>query len=163
VDRLYIVRHGIAVDPGTPGYEDDQRPLTPKGERQARKVGRGMRRYGVEADRIVTSPLPRARRTAELIAAELELEDQLEDADALRADQSAESIRGWLASRGEDRLILVGHNPAFSRLVGLLLVGPQGGSLCELAKGGVAALASGPLGGLRLDWLATPRLLRRLD
>ncbi len=35
---LYIVRHGIAVEPGTPGMPDDERPLTAKGEKRMRQI-----------------------------------------------------------------------------------------------------------------------------
>ncbi len=60
--------------------------------------------------------------------------------------------------------MLVGHDPAISELVGLLITGaivvPP---LCQLRKGGLAALSEAPDGHLQLDWLARPRLLRRLD
>ena len=58
--------------------------------------------------------------------------------------------------------MLVGHNPSLTDLVGLLITGDQGPPLCELRKGGVAALSADPDGGMRLDWLARPRLFRRL-
>ncbi len=40
MNELYVVRHGIAVDPGTPGIPDDERPLTPKGEKRMREIAR---------------------------------------------------------------------------------------------------------------------------
>ena len=61
MNDLYIVRHGIAVDPGTPGMADDERPLTSKGEKRMRQVARGLSKLELKLDRIVTSPLPRAR------------------------------------------------------------------------------------------------------
>jgi phosphohistidine phosphatase len=160
--RLYIVRHGIAVPPGTPDYEDDDRPLTPKGEKRTLQVARGLRRLGTKLDRIVTSPLPRAAKTAEITAEVLGLTDRLEADDALRAGQTADAIRDWLESREEDRLMIVGHNPAFEELVGLLAIGTAH-SLGELRKGGVAAFATRADRGFALDWLATPGLLRRLQ
>src|SRR5262249_33360692 len=108
---LYILRHGTAVAPGTPGIPDDDRPLTPKGVKRMQQIARGLRRLDRERDRIVTSPLPRARRTAEIVASELEAEDRLVIADALRTGSNAAAIRNWLRDRSEDRLMIVGHNP----------------------------------------------------
>ena len=160
--RLYLLRHGIAVPHGTPDIPDDERPLTSEGEKGVRKVARGLRRLGFKLDRILTSPLPRARRTAEIVAKVLKREAILEEADALGAARDAASIRDWVQARPEPRLMLVGHNPAISDLVGLLISGEVGPPVCELRKGGLAALRDHPDGGLRLDWLARPRLLRRL-
>ena len=46
--NLYIIRHAIAVDEGTPEYEDDsQRPLTDKGKKKMRLIAKGLRSIGV--------------------------------------------------------------------------------------------------------------------
>lgn len=156
------MRHGIAVPHGTEGMEDDERPLTSKGERRTRQMAQGLRRLKLKLDRIVTSPLPRALRTAEVVAETLEIEYLLETNDVLRAGASAESIRDWLPSRPEPRVMLVGHDPAFSELITLLATGRTGSPICELRKGGIAAFRDHPDGRLRLDWLARPRLIRRL-
>ena len=121
MNRLYLVRHGIAVPHGDPNFAEDDRPLTDEGEAHVRDVAKGLRRLGVKADRILTSPLPRAARTAELIAAGLGLSDVLEPDDALRADRSAESIRAWLKGRPEPRLMIVGHNPSLHELAQMLI------------------------------------------
>ena len=101
-----------------------------------RKVARGLRRLGLKLDRIVTSPLPRALRTAEIVADVLEMTDLLETADALRAERDAASIRDWLAARTESRLMLVGHNPSLTDLVGLLITGEPGPGALRAAQGG---------------------------
>jgi phosphohistidine phosphatase len=160
--ELYVVRHGIAVDSGTPGVADNERTLTPEGRRRMRQVGRGLRRIAIEPDRIVTSPLPRARETAEIVADVLRMTDRLEISESLTADREAAAIRDWLGGRSENRLMIVGHNPALSELVGLLAAGAAGPWLCELKKGGVAALSTRADGGFALDWIAPPRLLRLL-
>jgi len=162
MNRLYLLRHGIAVPPGTPDFPDDERPLTSEGEKGVRRVARGLRRLGFKLDRIVTSPLPRAFRTAEIVADVLKVTDLLETADALRAESDAASIRDWLNSRTEARLMLVGHNPSLTDLVSLLITGNQTPALCELRKGGVAALCTNAEGGIRLYWLARPSIFRRL-
>ncbi len=164
---LYILRHGIAVEPGTPGIPDDERPLTPKGRRRMREIVRALRRLGLPLDRIVTSPLPRARATAEIAAAGLDAEDRLETADVLRAGSDARAIRDWLRGRTEDHLMIVGHNPGLTDLITLLVLGGGAGSgppVCELKKGGIAMLQPACAAADRFDlaWAATPRLIRRL-
>jgi phosphohistidine phosphatase len=165
--ELYILRHGIAFPTGTIGVPDDERPLTPKGERRMRQIGRGLCALGLglELDLIVTSPLPRACRTAQIVAAELDLSDHLETSAVLAAGSDAQAIADWLRERNEDRLMIVGHNPAFSELVGLLLVGEVGLLAFELKKGAIAALSASPHTGhrFRLDWTAPPALLRHLS
>ena len=164
--ELYILRHGIAVEPGTPGIPDDQRPLTAKGQKRMHEIARGFRRLDLSLDRIVTSPLPRARETAEIVADELDAEDRLESADILTAGSDAGSIHTWLRERTEDRLMMVGHNPALSDLITLLVFGKKklGPQICDLKKGAIAALQPSASSPDRYDllWIATPRLIRRL-
>jgi phosphohistidine phosphatase len=158
--ELYLVRHAIAVDRGMPGLPDDARPLTPKGRKRMQQIAKGLRRLGLRPDRILTSPLPRALETAEIVADALGLADRLECIDMLRPDRDTPVIRDWILTRTDDRLMLVGHNPGLSELQGLLVAGLANPLVCALKKGGVAALASRPGGGFEIDWIAQPRLLR---
>ena len=49
--NLYIVRHAIAVEHGTPGYEDDsQRPLTDNGRKKMKKISRSLDRLGIRLE-----------------------------------------------------------------------------------------------------------------
>jgi phosphohistidine phosphatase len=160
--HLYLLRHGLAVPHGTEGFADDERPLTEKGERRIRQVARGLRRLGLKLDRIVTSPLPRALRTAEIVADVLDAAFLLEESDALVPTATAESIRDWLAGRPEARIMAVGHNPSLSELLTLLLTGSPTPTICELRKGGLAALRDEPNRRFQVDWIARPRLIRRL-
>ena len=161
--RVYLFRHGLAVPHGTEGFADDERPLTEKGERRVRQVARGLRRLGVKLDRLVTSPLPRALRTAEIVADMLDVAFLLEESEALIPTASAASIRDWLAGRPESRIMLVGHNPNLSDLLTLLLTGQPGPTVCDLRKAGVAALRDDPNRRLQIDWIARPRLIRELS
>ena len=162
MDRLYLLRHGIAVSPGTEGYEDDERPLTATGERRVRTIPRALARVNVKRDRILTSPLPRAHRTAEIVVEELDQPEILETAEELRSGKPASSIKTWLESRPERRVMIVGHDPSFSNLVGLLLCDDGKTPLVTLRKGGIAAFNAMPEGRWLLDWMSRPRLIRRL-
>ena len=118
----------------------------------------------LKLDRIVTSPLPRARTTAEIIADALGARDALETSNVLQAGSSAATVHRWLRARTEERLMIVGHNPTLSDLVSLLVLGSIQPQICDLKKGAVAALTrTVPAKDLYdLNWLAPPRFFRGL-
>jgi phosphohistidine phosphatase len=160
--RLYLFRHGVAAPHGTPGLEDDDRPLTEKGERRVRQVARGLKKTGLKLEKIITSPLPRAAKSAEIVADVLNIAYLIEDDEILRPTTEAGAIRDWITTRGETRIMLVGHNPNLSELLALLTTGKTHPTVVELRKGGVAALRDDPTGSYQIDWITRPRLIRRL-
>ena len=160
--RLFLFRHGLAWPHDTPGMEDDERSLTEKGERRVCQVARGLKRMGLKLDKIVTSPLPRAAKTAEIVADVLSVPYLLEDSEILRPESSASEIAAWLKTRGEKRIMLVGHNPNLSELLSLLTFGQTEPLPVVLKKAGVAALRDDPAGRFHIDWIARPRFIRRL-
>ena len=160
MNQLYLLRHGIAVPHGTPGMPEDDRPLTAEGERRVREIARGLKRLKLEVDRIATSPLPRALKTARIVAEVFGTPELVETFDQLRAGQDASSIRAWLANREEPRLMIVGHNPTLSDLLALLTTGDENHAYCELRKGGIASLVGDPRGLYQVDWIARPKLFR---
>jgi phosphohistidine phosphatase len=161
--ELIVVRHGVAVEHGTPGIPDDLRPLTPKGHKAMRKVARGLFRLGARPDRIVSSPLPRAIQTARIVAERLGIdESEVEEDDALGPDRTAEEMRDWILQRTERKLLIVGHNPGISRLVDRLTAGDEGAGWCELDKGGVAWFRADAVGRLQLANLLEPALLKQM-
>jgi phosphohistidine phosphatase len=164
VNALYLLRHGIAVDPGSSGMPDDARPLTEKGIKRMHQIAIGLLALELELDAIITSPLVRARETAEIVADALGLADRLETSNVLATGSDPATIERWLRSRAESRLMLVGHNPTLSELVSLLVAGARRSTICDLKKGGIAALERtiGASGLYELTWLAPPRILRRL-
>ena len=128
---IWLLRHGDAEDSAT---DDASRRLTGKGERQSRRAGEALAALSVEIDACLTSPKVRARDTARLAAEPLGVE--VEETDALRGgDFDPEDLT---AGRGD--VLLVGHEPDFSRAV-------QGatGARVDLKKGGVAAIDDGTL------------------
>ncbi len=160
MNQLYLLRHGLAVPHGVPGVPDNDRPLTGEGERRILQVGKGLRRLDIVLDRIATSPLPRALKTAQLVAEVMGEPDLVEVVDELRPGRDASSLRAWLATREELRLMVVGHNPSLSDLLALLTTGDTNLAYCELHKGGIASLIGDPRGLYRVDWIARSRLFR---
>jgi phosphohistidine phosphatase len=118
----------------------------------------------LKLEKIVTSPLPRARATAEIVADALDLKNLLETSNVLHTGSGAAAIHRWLRERTEDRLMVVGHNPTLSDLVSLLVMGTVQPQICDLKKGGIAALTRTAAAKDLYDilWIATPRLLRSL-
>jgi phosphohistidine phosphatase len=106
--RLIVVRHAEA-EPGDP---DELRPLTPSGRDAARALGEQLAQEQIDV--ILTSPLLRARETAEAIArganAPVEVDDRL------APGATAAATREAVAGRG-DTVVTVGHQPACSEIV----------------------------------------------
>jgi phosphohistidine phosphatase len=164
--NLYIVRHAIAVDPGTPGYEDDsQRPLTDAGSKKMKKIVKGLSDF-VELDAILSSPYVRARDTAKILAKEYGMKDKIAFSDNLIPPGDFEKlIQEIQASYNVDNLALVGHEPMLSQLISWLTTGGTDSKL-TLKKGGVAYLVAEKLLEDRrasLEWLLTPGLMVELS
>lgn len=160
--RLLIVRHAVAVPRGTPGIPDDERPLTPQGEKRFRRAARGLARIAKRPDALLTSPLPRARRTAE-IAAEAWGRLSPRDEPALAKDDF-EGLAAALVEQPQDATVaVVGHEPYLSSLLARLL-GTSRDDRLTFRKGGAALIdLAGRLGdGGRLVWYLPPRILRLL-
>jgi phosphohistidine phosphatase len=159
--NLYFLRHGIAVERGTPGFaRDADRPLTSKGKRQLHKITRAMRAMKLRFDLILSSPLVRARQTAEIVAADLKLKKRLTFADELQPGGDAKALVKRIATLGPkpENLVLVGHEPDLSKLISLFVTGqPDAGF--ALKKGGLAKLEIEQLRVgqcANLAWLLTP-------
>jgi phosphohistidine phosphatase len=155
--RLVIVRHATALPHGTGGLSDEDRPLNEEGEREAVHVGRALGRIGVKPTAFVTSPLVRARRTAELAAAELDA-PVVEDP-ALAGGFRYVELPDLLERHPGDPLVLVGHDPDLSDLVHRLT-----GAQVSMPKAGIAAVelpARDAVAG-ELRWLLRPKQVHAL-
>ena len=162
--ELYILRHAIAVDRAAPGYSDDsRRPLTSEGRRKMRDIAKGMKALELKFDLILSSPYLRAKETAEIAAQVLQAQRKLKFSDDLAVDGDPRVLIKSL-ERSPQRVLLVGHEPYLSGLVGLLISGAASASL-KLRKGGLCKLTADRLKFGRcaeLEWLLTPRQLARL-
>jgi phosphohistidine phosphatase len=162
--NLYLLRHGIAVEPGTAGFElDADRPLTTKGERKLHLVADAMERLELTLDLILSSPYQRARATAEIVAGVLELKKTLEFTTSLEpGGSSRELIASLKATRpAPESVLLVGHEPYLSSLISLLISGGTGVPV-TMKKGGLCKLSVDSLSHGRcavLEWLLTQRQL----
>jgi phosphohistidine phosphatase len=163
---LYLVRHGVAFDPDETRWPDDRdRPLTPDGEKRFRRAARGLAALGATVDVVLSSPLRRAWRTAELLAAGADWPAPVECEALAGGRQPAEVLQALQAYVGSAGVALVGHEPTMHELVSYLLTGDMDHARVEFRKGSVARLELGPAlrpGSATLRWLLAPKVLRAL-
>jgi phosphohistidine phosphatase len=165
--EIYLLRHGIAVERGTPGFENDAaRPLTPKGKRQLRQTTDALRKINPIFDLILSSPFLRAKETAEIVAAGLKLKKNLKFSDALAPENGVEKFVGQLQKikPAPKQILLVGHEPFLSGLISLLVTGGSELQL-DFKKGGLCKLDLEKLSAGKcatLAWLLTPKQMKRM-
>jgi phosphohistidine phosphatase len=165
VVNLYILRHGIAVERGEPGFKTDaDRPLTPKGKRQLRQIAGAMKNLDLRFNLILSSPFLRARQTAEIVAQWLRLKERLAFSDELTPDGNPKALIRQLHDLGPapENVLLVGHEPYLSQLAALLISGETATNI-ELKKGGLCKLETGALRFGRcatLQWLLAPKQMK---
>ena len=160
--KLLLLRHAAAMPAGTTGVFDDERPLTPSGKAAFRVAARGLARIVRRPDVLLTSPLARARATAEIAARAFKrIVPTLEPA---LADESVNGLVIALKAYPLGATIaLVGHEPGLSELLARVL-GAAEGERFAFQKGGAALvdLPDGPAALGRLVWFLPPRVLRAL-
>ncbi|MFF3838081.1 SixA phosphatase family protein [Streptomyces sp. NPDC001930] len=123
--RLSVLRHAKSAWPK--GVADQDRPLGPRGLRDAPAVGRFLAEAGGLPDLVLCSPARRARHTWELAAAELDRavptrhDPRLYGADG---PELLDVLHGVSDEVGT--LLLVGHNPGLEDLILLLAAGAGG-------------------------------------
>src|SRR6266550_269206 len=115
--ELYLIRHGLAEGRGEAWPDDNKRPLTEEGMTRLRKEARGLARLGVTFDLVLTSPLVRARQTAEIVAAAFDSKPHLTATDALIPGAQYAAVMAELEKHmKKSRIALVGHEPGLGEL-----------------------------------------------
>ena len=163
--ELLIVRHAIAFERDRQRWRDDAaRPLSPVGIRQSRKAAAGMKEISKAPDRLLTSPLVRARQTAQILT-DVAGWPQAEEVHELSPGQSALAVLTLLGKDRSKRVAVVGHQPDLAALLTACLLGEDGALAVDMKKNAVACVSfedSARAGRAVLKWLATPRMLRGL-
>lgn len=165
--NLSFLRHGLAADAQAAGLEADRaRPLTDEGRDKTRRVADGLRRLGLVFDCILTSPLVRARETAEIVATVLGTKKALHVTDHLVPGATLHALVDELNRHhaGCAEILLVGHEPDLSRHIAVLTSGRPAVQI-EMKKAGLCRLEIEDLRAGRcatLQWLLPPKLLVRL-
>ena len=135
--HLLIIRHAEAAPLGDSGTSDADRPLTAQGHAQAKALGRLLHRQGVRLDRIVTSPLLRARQTAEALRTELGPETPAVTVnEELGPGGKRRKLARSLRELGGNCVGVVGHEPDLGILLAWLIGSKK--AQIKLEKGGAA-------------------------
>lgn len=154
--ELYLLRH---ADADTIAERDEDRPLSEKGQDQARKVARFCEAHHLDRMRVLTSPVLRALQTAEIVSRHLGAKIVVAPwlACGMRPNAALEGLREYAR---EDAVMIVGHEPDFSGLVAFLLGLPSGEHI-EIRKASLTRLTLHALekGGARLDFVVPCRLM----
>jgi phosphohistidine phosphatase len=165
--NLYIIRHAIAVEEGTAGYESDsERPLTDKGRKKMRQIAKGLRNLGVEFDLILSSPYVRARETAEILVEIFKMKKKITFTENLSPMANPELFIDEInQTYSVDSIAVVGHEPHLSTLIGILIA--ENAKIdVTLKKGGVCYITADDLHHsdhrATLEWLLTPGILTDL-
>ena len=161
--ELYVIRHGLAEERGDAWPDDSKRPLTDEGMSRIRKAARALARIGVTIEVVLTSPLVRARQTAEQLAAGLDPRPSMVNVDSLAPDGSYAAVIADLEKHGRKcRIALVGHEPMIGELAARFIGSRHP---IEFRKGAVCRIDLEdlpPAGPGELRWYLTPKILRAL-
>jgi phosphohistidine phosphatase len=156
--ELYLIRHADALALGERGITDDsERPLSEQGENQVRTLAQGLLRKGISLDGIVSSPLVRARQTADLLVRNWSTTPmEVEVSDTLSPDARPGKLARYLRKLGGQNLAAIGHIPHLPSFAAWLIGGKK--AQIDMGKAGVACIscpAEPSKGSGTLRWLVT--------
>lgn len=164
--NIHLLRHGIAAPLAEENdFVDEKRRLTPEGEIKLRRAAQGLKVLRVNFDLIASSPLIRAKETAEIVAEVLKYKPPIEIWDELEPEGTPESACARFRSHPENAsLLLVGHQPSIGVLASFLLTGSPTRSL-PFKKGSLFSIEVNqlpPTGVGNLNWMLSSRMLRQI-
>jgi phosphohistidine phosphatase len=158
--QLFLIRHGIAEERGDAWPDDAKRPLSEDGIERFQKSARGLARLDVWIDVVLTSPLVRARQTADIVASAFDPRPSIITIESLAPGGSYASLLADLEKHGrKTRIALVGHEPGIGEL-GARLIGSR--HSFEFKKGAVCRIDVDeipPVGPGDLRWFLTPKVM----
>ena len=163
--RVVLFRHGPAGEADPARWPNDAlRPLSEEGRERTRRAAQGIAEIEKKIVRVISSPLLRARESAQLLNEALELEARVALLDPLAPGGTTGKLLESLPDVLEDEaLALVGHEPDLGKLAGTLLFGAP--AHVAIKKAGACAIefdGRARVGAGRLVWFLPPRLLRRV-
>ena len=160
--ELYLIRHGLAAERGSDYPDDSKRPLTAEGIARLRKEAKMLARFDVDFDLIISSPLVRAKQTAEVFAQALASHPTVTLSDALAPAGTPAAVFQELGKHmRKARIALVGHEPNIGELAARL-IGTR--TAIEFKKGAICRIdfeVFPPKGTGLLRWFIPPRMLRK--
>jgi phosphohistidine phosphatase len=161
--KICFLRHGPAVPRGTKGISEADRPLTPRGRKKTSRAMRGIRALDLKINAIYSSPLRRARETAEILSKVIKKPGP-KTTEHLLPESSPGALVEFLKKTKAPVVALVGHEPAMTAALAHFLGTERTGSY-ELKKAGIALVSVpkwAPRPSATLELLLTPAALRAI-
>jgi phosphohistidine phosphatase len=158
---LLLLRHAKSSW-DEPSLSDFDRPLAPRGKRDAPRIGKALSERGPLPDLAISSPAARTRATIKAVMASARLEAELQVEESVYGASSAELIRLIRQLPGEKECVMiVGHNPGLEDLVERLTRKPERMPTAALAciEFQIAGWEGVDDGAGKLVWLLTPKQL----
>lgn len=134
--QLILLRHGKAEPTSMDG--DFSRALVEKGREQARKAAKLLRTAGALPDIVLTSPLLRARQTADEFCQTAGMPGAVTQSWLASGMHPETALRELAAFKDFKSVAIVGHEPDLSQLIRWILGANAGG--IEMKKGALACL-----------------------
>ena len=162
--KLAVVRHAIAEERDAKRYPGDDRPLTKEGVVKMREAALGIAALADRPDIILSSPLIRARSTAEIVREAFALKTAIKTQNALLPESTPNEIISALRKfKSSGNVMAFGHEPSLSRFIAHILsetpfeITLKKGALCLLTVNSL-----NPPYDTILETLAQPSALRRI-
>ena len=164
---LFILRHGYAGNRLPDPLKDIKRELTVSGKKEVVEIAKSLKKLGVKFNVIFSSPFTRAFQTAQIIAEEYKLTEQIEQSEELKPDGSKGSLYNKLSKLSIDSVILiVGHEPYLSSMINDIISNNENhNNNIILKKAGLSRIkitSTVPKFKGELRWLLTPRILKKI-
>lgn len=154
-----LLRHGIAEE-RSEEKSDEERSLTAKGNERMKEIGRALPLIVPRAEVIISSPLARCLQTSLWVAKGYGRKVKIESSDALKPMARPKEFRALMEQFSNRVIIFVGHEPNLSAVL-KEITSTRNGNL-ELKKGGCYGVSVDGSGQGLLEWMLTPRILRKL-
>ncbi len=157
--ELYIIRHGFAGTSLEDEAMDDDRPLKKKGKEKMKSLAKGLKGMNICFDVVMTSPLLRAKESAEILNAYCSINNEVTVTDLLKPDASYQKLIKFLNQQKEfEKIAIVGHEPFLSGFASFCLSNSQT-PFINLKKSGVLMLEIDKIikpERCKLAWLMEP-------
>ncbi|MBI5033219.1 MAG: phosphohistidine phosphatase SixA [Chloroflexi bacterium] len=158
--KIYFLRHGIAAERGEWQGEEAERPLTDEGIQKTNSIADTLAQLELGLDAIISSPLVRAKQTAEIVAKKLNRESKMVEDKRLAPGFDADKLRDILLDHPYgNTVMIVGHEPDLSETISELI----GGGRIVIKKGGLALVDLPNAHSKRgeLLWLMSPKMMTK--
>jgi len=140
MQELYMIRHGFAGTPVEDQATDERRPLKPKGKDKTKEVAKNLKAMDIHFDVVLSSPLLRAKQTAEIINAYCGRNNGVTITELLKPGASYQNLIKFLNKlKKSDRIAIVGHEPFLGGFASFCLA-KSNNSFINLKKSGLLML-----------------------